>query len=274
MRSGDTARGAHKTDYRSRVDHIADGNFDRAHVTVKSVDTKAVIEKDGVPRVVEVLGKHDAAALRGVNWSTSFGGHVEAGVRRTTFSVQDAAVTEVVACVHAIQWRAKHSSPKPLICGIRVNVVHMRRLFRGTRAFFWIGIHELVRDFEAFDREVACYHEYSRFTFERGAIWQMARDSKVVFAGGALEVDAEERMMNAVADSPKRQGISRPTPGQIRNGSGAIKSQLEQATLSCQLGVQAQRNSLGAGLRLLCAGDEWTCDEEQESSYMDESFAQ
>jgi hypothetical protein len=138
----------------------------------------------------------------------------------------------------------------------------MRRLFIRARAFFGIGIHELVGDFEAFDREVAGYDGDDRFAFEREAIREFPRDSKIVFAGCALEVNAEERVMDVIADSPKRQGISGPIPAQIRNRSGAIESQLEQATLSGQPGIQTQRNSLAAGLRLLRAGNEWHCDEE------------
>jgi len=103
VRAGNAPGSADFSQNGTFLDLIADTHGDGLHMPVVRVDAEAMVNHDCIAGEEEVLGKHDPAALGGVDGSAGGGGKVYPAMRRSWLAIEDAAPAEVLGVAGAVE---------------------------------------------------------------------------------------------------------------------------------------------------------------------------
>src|SRR5258708_13564687 len=210
MRSGDTPCGADQPKESAGLDHLADGDIDCREMSVESVQAKAMVENNGVPRKEHFLRQHDAAALRSVHGGSCNRWKIFAAVRRAGHAVQDAAAAKVVRGLGIVKREMKTALPKTLRSHGGKNLPEMVAFFFRSRNFFGVGFDKLLGNAQPLDGELPGSNRHEHLALRRLSLPEVSGETEGVLADGMLQVNTQDRAMGTLVARvlPKRKRVT------------------------------------------------------------------
>src|SRR3984885_11537806 len=207
-------------------------------MAVQGVHPPAVINYYRIPGVVQELGEHDAATLSSVNWRTGGSGKIDSGVRRIRMAVQDAALAEITSGFYAIERRAKSSGPEFFRRYRGKDFAELLAVFLSFCELLGIRLDEVGRYRQLLGCELPCPHADGRGACYRFAGLRLSRNAQLVFPGGQLQVEPEERappirsLRGGGIGLPERNVFIRPCASDSAQRLGAAHFGQYQASLA------------------------------------------